>query len=93
LTGLHPKEEGDYGNGPFKTNKADLAARKTESFPHLFKQQFINIFRGSEHRKQGHVGIGFNGVIGSIEATVARSVTGSLVRLNKRCKTLQLTAR
>ncbi|MDA0349132.1 MAG: sulfatase [Verrucomicrobia bacterium] len=38
LTGLRPKEEGDYGNGPFKTNKEDLAARKTESFPHLFKQ-------------------------------------------------------
>jgi len=38
LTGLRPNLAGDYGNGPFKTNKADLAARKTESFPHLFKQ-------------------------------------------------------
>jgi iduronate 2-sulfatase len=39
LTGLRPKKEGDYGNGPFRTNKTDLASRKTESFPHLFKQQ------------------------------------------------------
>ena len=38
LTGLRPKEEEDYGNGPFRTNKDDLASRKTESFPHLFKQ-------------------------------------------------------
>lgn len=38
LTGLRPRKSGDYGNGPFKSNKDDLAARETESFPHLFKQ-------------------------------------------------------
>ena len=38
LTGLRPRRETDYGNGPFKTNQIELAARPTESFPHLFKQ-------------------------------------------------------
>lgn len=38
LTGLRPRLETDYGNGPFKSNKAELAACTTESFPHLFKQ-------------------------------------------------------
>lgn len=38
LTGLRPRLETDYGNGPFKANRAELAARETESFPHLFKQ-------------------------------------------------------
>ncbi len=38
LTGLRPRYETDYGNGPFKVNASELAARGTESFPHLFKQ-------------------------------------------------------
>lgn len=38
LTGLRPRHETDYGNGPFKVNRAELAAREIESFPHLFKQ-------------------------------------------------------
>jgi arylsulfatase A-like enzyme len=38
LTGLRPASQVDYTNSPFKAHKAELAARKTESFPHLFKQ-------------------------------------------------------
>lgn len=38
LTGLRPAVEADYRNGPFKIHRAELAARATESFPHLFKQ-------------------------------------------------------
>ena len=38
LTGLRPTVVADYGNGPFKVHRAELAARATESFPHLFKQ-------------------------------------------------------
>ena len=38
LTGLRPRLATDYGNGPFRTNKEEIAARETESFPHLFKQ-------------------------------------------------------
>ncbi len=38
LTGLRPRTEADYGNGPFKANRSALAARETESFPHLFRQ-------------------------------------------------------
>lgn len=38
LTGLRPASEADYGNGPFRIHKEVLAARETESFPHLFKQ-------------------------------------------------------
>lgn len=39
LTGLRPALEGDYGNGPFRSNKESLASRTAESFPHLFRQQ------------------------------------------------------
>lgn len=38
LTGLRPALEGDYGNGPFRSNQELLASRPTESFPHLFRQ-------------------------------------------------------
>jgi len=38
LTGLRPRQEADYGIGPFKANRAELAARDTESWPHLSKQ-------------------------------------------------------
>jgi len=38
LTGLRPRRETDYGNGPFKVNAVELASRETESFPHLFRQ-------------------------------------------------------
>jgi iduronate 2-sulfatase len=38
LTGLRPSVIEDYGNGPFKVHRDELAARPTESFPHLFKQ-------------------------------------------------------
>lgn len=53
LTGLRPAGEADYGNGPFKEHKAELAARKTESFPHLFKQ---NGYKTVVVGKVSHVG-------------------------------------
>jgi len=38
LTGLRPSCNADYFNSPFKFHQPDLAARPTESFVHLFRQ-------------------------------------------------------
>jgi arylsulfatase A-like enzyme len=38
LTGLRPAAAADYNNTPFKAHRKELAARPTESFVHLFKQ-------------------------------------------------------
>ncbi|MBT7865742.1 MAG: sulfatase-like hydrolase/transferase, partial [Opitutales bacterium] len=53
LTGLRPAGEVDYGNRPFIAHKAELAARTTESFPHLFKQ---NGYKTVVVGKVSHVG-------------------------------------
>ena len=38
LTGLRPSVAADYNNYSFMVHRKELAARPTESFPHLFKQ-------------------------------------------------------
>ena len=38
LTGLRPSVAADYNNSPFKFHRKELAARQTQSFPHLFMQ-------------------------------------------------------
>ncbi len=53
LTGRRPSTAVDYGNGPFKSHRAELAARTTESFPHLFKQ---NGYHTAAVGKISHVG-------------------------------------
>jgi uncharacterized sulfatase len=53
LTGQRPSREVEYGNGPFKQQQAQLAAKKTESFPHLFKQ---NGYTTTAVGKVSHVG-------------------------------------
>ena len=53
LTGLRPIGEVDYGNRPFIEHRAELAARTTESFPHLFKQ---NGYKTVVVGKVSHVG-------------------------------------